>query len=233
MFPIDVADYVKEDTRPAGGGDELVPTRRTLLERLRDLDDHQSWQEFFDSYWKLIYRAALKSGLPGSEAEDVVQETVIGIARRMGDFRYNPQDCSFKGWLMHVTRRRIIDHLRKRQTGPQMFVPWPMDPEMEEGELEINDSMAQKAFEDVWEAEWQRNLLDAAMERLKQKVSGEHYQIFYLHSVKNMGAREIGKLLGVSTTKVYVVAHRLECRVRRDVRWLSNKQDLHGQSGRD
>src|SRR3954462_12547982 len=95
---------------------ELAPTRATLLERLRNLDDHASWQDFFDTYWKLIYCAAVKSGLSDHEAEEVVQETVIGVARKMETFRYEPQICSFKGWLMHVTRRRIIDHLRKRRT---------------------------------------------------------------------------------------------------------------------
>ena len=37
---------------------ELAPTRLSLLERLRDMDDRASWQEFFDTYWKLIYLAA-------------------------------------------------------------------------------------------------------------------------------------------------------------------------------
>ena len=55
---------------PAG---ELVPTRRSLLERLRDLDDHASWQEFFDTYWKLIYCAAVKFGLSDSEAEEAAE----------------------------------------------------------------------------------------------------------------------------------------------------------------
>ena len=66
--------------------DELVPTRRSLIERLRDLDDQPSWREFFDTYWKLIYAAAIQAGLSAQEAEDVVQETVIGVARKMPDF---------------------------------------------------------------------------------------------------------------------------------------------------
>src|SRR6185503_1462651 len=77
---------------------ELAPTRRSLLERLRDLDDQDSWQEFFDTYWKLIYCAAIKGGLSDSEAEEVVQETVLGVAHKMETFRYEPEACSFKGW---------------------------------------------------------------------------------------------------------------------------------------
>jgi RNA polymerase sigma factor (sigma-70 family) len=219
--PMNVAGMAK---RPfASGPDgELVPTRQSLLERLRNLDDHASWQEFFDTYWKLIYCAAIKFGLSDHEAEEVVQETIIGVARKMETFRYEPQNCSFKGWLMHVTRRRIIDHLRKRQP-PGTFTPLRSDTTTGGTGLQIPDPAAEGAFEGVWDEEWQKNLVDAAMERVKRKVNPEHYQIFYLHSVKNMAARDIGKLLGVSAAKVYVVRHRVAHLVKREAKMLEKK----------
>src|SRR2546423_9575172 len=58
-----------------------VPTRYTLLSRLHDWDDAESWREFFETYWRLIYSIAMKSGLNEAEAEDVVQETVICVAK--------------------------------------------------------------------------------------------------------------------------------------------------------
>ncbi|MCI0541811.1 MAG: hypothetical protein L0Z50_41980, partial [Verrucomicrobiales bacterium] len=69
-------------------------TRRTLVDRLKDLDDQRSWQDFFDTYWRLIYGTARKAGLTESEAEEVVQETVITMARKMNDFQYDPQRCT-------------------------------------------------------------------------------------------------------------------------------------------
>jgi RNA polymerase sigma-70 factor (ECF subfamily) len=219
---MDVAEMAK--IRIASGSDgELVPTRQSLLERLRNLDDHDSWQEFFDTYWKLIYCAAIKFGLSDTEAEEVVQETIIGVARKMETFRYEPQTCSFKGWLMHVTQRRIIDRLRKRQTQPQSFTPLRSDTSTSGTALQIPDASAEQAFEGMWTEEWEKNLVDAAMERVKRKVNPEHYQIFYLHSVKNMAARDIGKLLGVSAAKVYVVQHRVAHLVKREVRVLEKK----------
>jgi len=68
------------------GEDELIPTRQTLLGRLKDLNDQQSWQEFFDTYWKLIYRTAVKTGLTHEEAEDVVQNTVMNVSKKMPNF---------------------------------------------------------------------------------------------------------------------------------------------------
>lgn len=203
--------------------DELAPTGQSLLERLRDLDDHASRQDFFDTYWKLIYCAALKSGLSDTEAEEIVQETILGVARKMESFHYDPQICSFKGWLMHVTRRRIIDHLRKRPP-PGTFTPLRSDTTTSGTARQIPDPAAEGAFEGVWDEEWRKNLVDAAMERVKRKVNPEHYQIFYLHSVKNMAARDIGKLLGVSSAKVYVVGHRVARLIKREAQMLEKQQ---------
>ena len=52
-------------------------TRRSLISRLRNLDDRESWQDFFDTYWKLIFSVARKAGLSEQEAEEVVQETTF------------------------------------------------------------------------------------------------------------------------------------------------------------
>ncbi len=63
--------------------DEFIPTRQSLLSRLKDWDDRESWKDFFNTYWKLIYGVAIKSGLSDAEAQDVVQEAVISVAKKM------------------------------------------------------------------------------------------------------------------------------------------------------
>src|SRR2546421_7379071 len=94
--------------------EEFIPTRRSLLTRLKQWDDHESWRDFFNTYWKLVYGVAMKSGLSESEAQEVVQETVISVAKKMRDFKYDPAVGSFKGWLLYLTRCRIVDQFRKR-----------------------------------------------------------------------------------------------------------------------
>ena len=80
----------------ARNADELIPTRQSLLSRLRNSEDDDSWQDFFDTYWKLIYSVAVKSGLTEVQAQDAVQETVIAVAKNIKEFRYDPKKCSFK-----------------------------------------------------------------------------------------------------------------------------------------
>src|SRR5580704_9290848 len=92
----------------------LIPTRYSLLSRLQNWDDWESWKDFFDTYWRLIYSVAIKSGLTETEAQDVVQETLISVAKDIQKFRHDRKLGSFKGWLRNVTRWRVADQLRKR-----------------------------------------------------------------------------------------------------------------------
>ena len=46
---------------------ELIPTRATLISRLKDWRDESSWQDFFNTYWRLIYGIAIQGGLTPEE----------------------------------------------------------------------------------------------------------------------------------------------------------------------
>src|SRR5437762_6958342 len=94
--------------------DPFIPTRRSLLVRLKNWDDQESWKDFFDTYWRLIYNVATKAGLSDAEAQEVVQETVIAVARKIGEFKADPAHGSLSAWLMQLTRWRIADQWRKR-----------------------------------------------------------------------------------------------------------------------
>ena len=84
-----------------------LETRPSLLKRLQSGDDPQSWQDFYRIYGGLIRHFATKAGLTADEAEEVVQETAIGVARRLPEFVYDPKVCRFKSWLLNLTRWRI------------------------------------------------------------------------------------------------------------------------------
>src|SRR5258706_1893271 len=98
--------------------DDSLSTRQTLLSKLRNLEDQESWRTFFDRYWELLYNVARRSGLGDAEAQDVVQETVIAVAKAMPDFRYDPARGSFKQWLLRIAGRRIMDQLRRKYRQP-------------------------------------------------------------------------------------------------------------------
>ena len=108
--------------------DELIPTRASLLARLKDWQNRSSWQDFFDTYWKLVYGVARKGGLNDAEAQDVVQETVISVLKSMETFDYKAESGSFKRWLLRVTSSRIQDHLRNREPELEPLAPSGLHP---------------------------------------------------------------------------------------------------------
>lgn len=206
-------------TKPARQ-EEHLPTRGSLLDRLRDWEDQAGWRDFFDTYWKFIYGAAVRSGLSDHEAEEVVQETVVSVAKKMPEFVYDPAQCSFKGWLMHVTRLRILDQFRRRQPAFRQQPAADADSRSTPVVERIPDISAAVPCDDAWEEEWERNLLDAAMERIRLRVRPEHYQIFHLSAVKGLGPLQVARMLEVNIGQVYLVRHRLTKEVRREVERL-------------
>src|SRR5205807_8539603 len=86
----------------------------SLLGRLKEPGDNASWEEFQRTYHGLLVGVALRAGLNENEAEEAVQDTLIAVARKMPEFRYQPGKDSFKGWLLQIVRWKITDQFRKR-----------------------------------------------------------------------------------------------------------------------
>jgi RNA polymerase sigma factor (sigma-70 family) len=193
--------------------DDLIPTRWSLIARLKDWDDQESWREFFDTYWKLIYGVAIKSGLTHAEAQDVVQETVRSVSKSMKEFKADAAFGSFKSWLLHLTRWRITDQVRRRGREVRLA-----DGGMPPGsgtdstgtaiEARIPDP-AGNALDRIWEAEWEKHVIEAALEKLKQQASARHYQAFYLHAIKQVPPAKVAETLGLNVDQVYLIKHRL------------------------
>ena len=197
-----------------------LPTRYSLLSRLQNWDDEDSWKDFFDTYWRLIYSVAVKSGLTENEAQDAVQETIISVAKDLQKFKRDRRLGSFKGWLRNIIRWRIADQFRKR-------FPHGRDAATGgDGEQipisELPDPVATDS-EPLWEEEWQVNLLQAALERVKRRVKEEHYQIFDLYVLKQWPVLKVARTLGVHIGQVYLAKHRIAGLLKKEVRALEEK----------
>jgi RNA polymerase sigma-70 factor (ECF subfamily) len=190
----------------------MMATRQSLIARLTDWDDQRKWQEFFEAYWHLIYSVAMRAGLRDDEAQEVVQETCINVAKNIS--RYDPKAGPFKAWLLHMARWRITDQFRKR---PGNRVTRRDDDTRVTGTLDRLPGSGQQAFEAVWEEEWQKHVLDAALAKLKRKVDAKHYQVFDCIAIKGWTAAKTAKELGVNIAQVYLVKHRLKGMLKKEL----------------
>jgi RNA polymerase sigma factor (sigma-70 family) len=196
----------------------LLATRRSLVDRLANWDDQRRWQEFFDTYWKLIYSAARQSGLTDAEAQEVVQETVITVAKNIDKLKYDPAIGSFKGWLLQITRWRIADQFREREPGNAKRPP-SHDDRLTATIERVPDSRIVD-LDAVWEAEWKENLFEAAIARVKKKVEPKQFQIFDCYVRKEWPAQKVAERLGVNVGQVYLARHRVGALLKKEIRAL-------------
>jgi RNA polymerase sigma factor (sigma-70 family) len=199
----------------------FIPTRQSLLSRLKDWNDQESWRTFFNTYWKLIYNAAIRRGLTDAEAQDVVQETVITVSKNMPNFVYNPAKGTFKTWLMRQIGWQIANQFRKRLP-IERAERWA---ETSTGTAKVEDLPDETVspLDSLWDEEWERNILEAAMHRVKAKVDGKQYQIFDLYVRQKWPVAKIAKDLKISATRVYLAKHRVGKLIQQEVEVLKTK----------
>jgi RNA polymerase sigma-70 factor (ECF subfamily) len=205
----------------AKNDEELIPTRATLLDRMKDWKDQSSWQEFFDTYWKLIYGVARKGGLSDAEAQDVVQETMVSVAKQMPQFKYDPAIGSFKAWLFKLTRWRIVDQLRKR--GPIVRHHESSGETARTATIEKFADEKSADFNAIWEADWAKTVLDAAMNRIKSRLDPQKFQIFDFYVNREWPPEKVAQTFNVSVNQVYIAKNRVTEMLRDEVQRLERE----------
>ena len=209
--------------RKISAGDEFIPTRQSLLSRLKRWDDQESWRDFFDTYWKFLYSVAVKSGLSDDDARDMVQETVVAAAKGLRDGRFKAAEgSSFKAWLKLIVQRRVASHLRRRR------LPFaePVASDEETGLTPLLEKVPTPevgVVSEVWEEEWARNLADAAIERVKRRVGAKQFQMFDLYALKEWPVGEVARTLHANIAQVYLAKHRVTALIKQETERLRKR----------
>jgi RNA polymerase sigma factor (sigma-70 family) len=185
-----------------------IPTRESLLSRLKDASEDSCWREFFETYWKLIYNTARKSGLSDSEAQDVVQETMVALTRHLPNFQYDRSKGSFKAWLRQLTGWKIVDLIRKR---PQ----WDSLGGTAERDLTLD-------IEAEWELDWKLSIADEALRRVRERTPPKVFQVYHTNVIQGKGARETAALLRMTVPAVYMATFKVNRKLRNEVIKLEN-----------
>ena len=213
----------RRETAMKAAANEPTATRQTLLNRLKNWDDQESWREFFQLYWRLIHSIALKAGLTEPEAQDAVQETIISVAKTMPTFRYDPAKCSFKTWLWHLAQKRIADQFRKRPP-PQRLADSPSSVStIETSIIERLPDPDSLDLDAAWEQEWQKTVFEAAVERVRAQAGIEQFQIFDCYVLRNWPVKKVAAVLGLNATQIYLAKHRVMGLIRREAKRLEKQ----------
>lgn len=178
-------------------------TRPSLIGRLGDPDCDGAWSEFVDSYSDLIRRVALQRGLQSVDADDVTQEVLAVVARRVTRFDVNA-DGSFRGWLIKIARDVTIDLLRRRSRNVAV------------GGSTANLQLANVAEDPVtlWDIESDRMRLRLACEKVRPCFQSHTWQSFWLTAIEEQSIAETAHQLNISEGSVRVARCRVLSKLR-------------------
>jgi RNA polymerase sigma-70 factor (ECF subfamily) len=190
-------------------GDPASTTRVTLLGRLQlRPDDQAAWSEFVDHYGRKIYGWCRTWNLQPADAQDVTQIVLLKLAEKLKDFQYDPSR-SFRAWLRTLTQHAWHDFLESRRR-----VGWGSGDSAVEQVL--NTAQARDDLVKKLEEEFDRELLEAAMQRVQLRVATQTWEAFRLTAVEGLSGKEAAERIGMQVAQVYVARRRVQ-KMLRDV----------------
>ena len=190
--------------------DDIHSTRETLVQRLSNCYDEQSWEEFVKYYRGFIFAVVNRSGLSYEDSQDVTQEVVLRAWKALPQFEYRKGECKFRSWLMTVCRHCMFDFAKsKRAKLEKLKVDVDSDVLTRCGSTEAEvDAIA--------EIEWKKHIAELALESINEDFSEIVLQTFHLHA-EELSVSEIATRLDISENNVYVYRGRVRKALMKEI----------------
>jgi len=186
----------------------LETTRPSLLQRVKDPRDNESWREFYQLYQPLLYRYARARGLSRENADEVTQQCLTILSEKMADFEYSREKGGFKHWLRRITNNKINDFFKKRRLPLAQSADFRRPQETE------------LSPDEIWERQWQKKHLQYCLKLIRPEVATTTFQAFEYHVLCGWSVDRVSKTLGLSTDQVYTAKSRITRRLRTKMREL-------------
>jgi RNA polymerase sigma factor (sigma-70 family) len=173
--------------------DEPWKTRKTLIERVAS-NCERSWEEFHRIYVGFVASIASKFGIPSGEVDDVSQNIFLEVYRDLRkddapDFR----ERSFGAWLGQKVKWRVLEYHRHRHRREHATDP---------------ESSCGRPFEPLWEAEWQRRVLEVALQRVEE--TPRNLLIYQALAIQEMSVTEVCEMFGISRSNADTIKNRVK-----------------------
>jgi RNA polymerase sigma-70 factor (ECF subfamily) len=193
-------------------------TRVTLLGRLRsDPSDQAAWAEFVEHYGPKIYGWSRKWGLQEADAQDVTQNVLLKLARKFQEFRYDPSR-SFRAWLKTLTHHTWSDFVEGRQRAG-----------LGSGDSAVGSLLLNVAARDdlvkQLEEEFDRELMEEAMARVRLRVAPQTWQAFVLTALQGLSGAEAAERIPMQVAQVFVAKRRVRRMLEEEVAALEGPRE--------
>lgn len=194
-----------------------LSTKPAVLEGMR-CGDRQAWQTFYECYTAMLLLFAKRLGLSDADAADAVQQTLIAIWEVFSKLQ-EPFDLSkgrFRSWLRAIAKRKVVDMQRSRAARDRNLKQFAR----EQADLSFSES----EMDELFEIEWQNNLLRRALDQVARDLDPTVFQAFWLTAIQDQSPDKVGRFLGVGRNAVYISRHRVLKRLRAVVADLTEKE---------
>ena len=188
-------------------------TRISLLGRLRrDPSDQAAWAELVAHYGGKIQAWCLRWGLQEADSQDVTQDVLLKLAKAMENFTYDPTR-SFRAWLKTLTNHALSDFLQGRPRAAQGSGDSLVFDML--NSIEARTDLLQRL-----EEEFDRELLDVAMTRVRLRVAPQTWEAFRLTAVEGLSGAEAAERIPMQVAQVFVARRRVQNMLQEEVKRL-------------
>ncbi|HMP78328.1 MAG TPA: sigma-70 family RNA polymerase sigma factor [Pirellulaceae bacterium] len=178
-------------------------TRASLLIRLRNPRDEQAWCDFLEIYEPAILEIARRRGLQAADAQDLLQDLLARVVKKMENWDHAPDKGSFRGWLATVARNLVIDHFRNQAKQPAALET-----------TVIGACVAHQDEEACFDIAERRQLFKVAAQRCQPLFADSTWQAFWRTAVENQPVSEVAQALGLTSGAVYIARSRVMARIK-------------------
>lgn len=124
---------VKGEAAVSGASGAGALSEQTIwMLAVRDARDKRSFGLLFDHFAPRLKGMILKSGLGDNQAEDLVQEVMLTVWRKAGQF--DPERAQVSAWIYQIARNRQIDLHRKESRPVPEALKQPEDDSPDAGQ---------------------------------------------------------------------------------------------------
>ena len=183
-------------------------TRASLILRLQDAADVAAWDCFESIYGPVVLRVAARQGLQAVDAENVVQEVLLRVAKSVNSWLARSPRGPFRAWLIRIARNEAARLLSRPATRP-----WRQGGDSSDVQLE--DWVADNCnVASELELEYQRELFLWAAEEVRSSVEEHTWLAFWLTQVEGLTVSDAAERLQVKPGNIYFGRSRVMNRLK-------------------
>ncbi|MBT8042938.1 MAG: sigma-70 family RNA polymerase sigma factor [Pontiella sp.] len=191
-------------------------TRATLIQRVQNQHDEESWDEFVRVYRRYIYAIIRSMNISEHDTEDILQQVLINVWNHLPKMDYDKIN-RFRSWLSTVTKNCVTDFIRKRSRDANRLEKAGQD-----DTLTYLKSIRLPEIDAIAEREWEVHLTNLAMENIEPLFSGKAVDAFRL-TLEGKSVEEIAKALDLKENSVYRLKNRVKERLIQEIRHLRDQ----------